>query len=245
MTILEKIKRKLTKLRYQPIRVFCFHQTSAVFDASTMWECDWTEIELFKRNILKLRSEYTFISLQEANDKLRRNSFRVRKYAVLTSDDGYATLNNILPWLEENKIPITLFINSKYMDGESWSPINEEQALRSDPNAIMTEVVQGLYLTKEEIWNINSPLVAIGMHGHEHLDATKMTDAEFEQNVNLCKSALEHHPRFVPYWAYTWGRHDKSKDVILRRHKIIPVLISGQKNYTYNGYIDRECFDGE
>lgn len=48
MKIIEKIVRKWTKLRFAPIRVFCFHQTSAIFDPSTMIDGDWTEIEQFK-----------------------------------------------------------------------------------------------------------------------------------------------------------------------------------------------------
>ena len=51
------IRRKWTKIRLQPIRVFCFHQVSEQFDASTMWECDWTQIEQFKRNILRLKEQ--------------------------------------------------------------------------------------------------------------------------------------------------------------------------------------------
>lgn len=115
--VIDKITRKLLKLRFQPIRVFVFHQVSASFDPSTMWSCDWTEIEQFKRNILKLKSEYTFVSLPEAYEKLKKDKFRVRKYAVLTADDGWASVINVVPWLAEQKISVTLFLNPQYLDG--------------------------------------------------------------------------------------------------------------------------------
>ena len=102
------------KLRLQPIRVFCFHQVSDEYAPLTMWEEDWTQTELFKRNIQNLKERgYTFISLPEAYFKLKNDSFRREKYAVLTADDGFKSMLNILPWLIEQRIPVTLFVNPK------------------------------------------------------------------------------------------------------------------------------------
>ena len=113
-----KIKRKWMKLRLQPIRVFCFHQTSELFDASTMYPGDWTQIDQFKRSIEKLKKQYSFIPLTEAYDKLVQDRFRRGKYAVLTADDGWTSLKNILPWLASQRIPVTLFVNPSYLKGE-------------------------------------------------------------------------------------------------------------------------------
>ena len=119
MSAIAKIRRKWTKLRLQPIRVVCFHQVSDEYNPLTMWECDWTQTELFKRNILNLKRQgVIFLSLSEAYDKLRHDWYRRKKYVALTADDGYKSILNILPWLEEQKIPITLFINTKYLDGK-------------------------------------------------------------------------------------------------------------------------------
>lgn len=42
MNICAKIRRKLLKLRLQPIRVFCFHQVSETFDeAYEKWKHNW------------------------------------------------------------------------------------------------------------------------------------------------------------------------------------------------------------
>lgn len=246
MNIIEKIQKKLMKLRLRPIRVFCFHQVSETFDDSTMWECDWTQTELFKRNIQSLKEQgYNFISLSQAHEKLKRDRLRCKKYAVLTADDGYKSLLNILPWLEEQHIPVTLFINTKYLDGKSWSEINEEQARRAKPNVDMVkDVCPKLYLSQEELKQVAAmPNVTIGMHGHEHFDAKKQTVEEFKTNVERCQSALQNVPHTIPYFAYTWGRHNAETDEVLKGLGLIPVMISGTGNYNNTNYIDRELID--
>lgn len=230
MNIFVSIRRNWIKFRLQPIRVFCLHHVCEHFDAESMHEGDWMALSEFKQKVLAMQQRgVQFISLSDAHNALVHSlsplAFRLKKYAVLTFDDGYASLKEVLPWLKEKGIPVTLFINPDYAAGSAYRESPKEQ-----------------YLTLEELAELD---VEIGMHGHGHLDATKMTETEFEQNVILCKSELERHPRFIPYWAYTWGRHNKLTDAILRKNEIVPVLISGQKNYIYSGYIDRECFDGE
>lgn len=49
MAILNKIKRKLVKLRLQPIRVFCLHHVSKRFDTESMCEGDWMEISDYNK----------------------------------------------------------------------------------------------------------------------------------------------------------------------------------------------------
>ena len=243
-----KIKRKCIKLRLQPIRVLCFHQVSEEYNPLMMWDCDWTQTDQFKRNILHLRARgVTFISLPEAHDRLKHDWFRCKKYAVLTADDGYKSLHTILPWLEEQQIPITLFVNTRYLDGKSWSAINEEQARRAKPDADMAkEVCPNLYLSKEELRQVaEMPNVTIGMHGHEHLDACLQTREKFEQNVRLCWEELKEYAHTIPYFAYTWGRHTLETDDILRTKKITPVIIRGGMNYNNTNFIDRIAIDGK
>lgn len=233
-------------MRLCPIIVSCFHQVSDVYDPLTMWECDWTQTEQFKHNILQLKKNYTFISLSEAHDKLAHDKLRLCNYAVLTADDGYHSLLNVLPWLEEQRIPITLFINTQYLDKNSWSQINEEQARRVNPNVDMyKDVCPNLYLSKKELFEMQSPWVTVGLHGHEHFDAMKMSEMEFRSNVEKCRDVLSSHLRYVPFYAYTWGHHDERTDKILKEMGLIPVLVNGMCNYDNPNYIDRICIDGK
>ena len=223
---IEKIKHKWMKLRLQPIRVFCLHHVCEQFDAEAMYPCDWMVLDEFKKQIIALRSQgYQFISLTSAYEHLKNDWFRRKKYAVLTFDDGYKSLKEVLPWLEEQKIPATLFINGKYLDGKSYRETPKEQ-----------------YLTYDELFSLTNPLIEIGHHGWEHTAATEMTEEELLESLQKNIEILSAHPRYIPFWAYTWGRHTKSNDNCLLNTGIIPVLIEGNKNYKRIGSINRENF---
>lgn len=114
----DKMVRWLTKLPFQSIRMFCFHHVSEEFEPDTIWECDWIQFEDFKEKILALKTKYTIVSLTEVQNRLVNDCFRMKHYAALTADDGWASVKNVLPWLAEQNIPIVLFLNHLYLDGK-------------------------------------------------------------------------------------------------------------------------------
>lgn len=227
MKLFLKIQNRLKKFRLQPIRVFCLHHISAKFDVTSMCDGDWMEIGAFKNRVEQMQQVgYVFISLEEAYTKIQKDIFRCHKYAVLTADDGYKSLDEILPWLIERQIPITLFINGKYSDGKSQ---------RKEPGKHFT------YLTAAELQHyveISHGLISLQSHGYEHLDATAMSPADFrqqiEKNIDILRGAFH---------AYTWGRHNTQTDAILKEYNMIPVLIDGMKNYDDASCIHRELFE--
>lgn len=219
-----KIRRKWMKIRLQPIRVFCLHHVCERFDAESMNQGDWMQIDDFKRKVLTLQeNEVMFISLTDAYNKITNDKFRNHKYVVLTFDDGYNSLKEILPWLEDQKIPATLFINGKYLDGKSY---------RKNPNE--------KYLTKEELFSLTSPLIEIGSHGWEHNRATEMTAEEFAESVKRNIGLLSGHPNYIPFFAYTYGAHSNNTDDYLHRQGLVPIYIDGMKNYNEIKVIHRE-----
>ena len=219
-----KIKRKILKLRFQPIRVFCLHHVCQHFDADTMYSYDWMGVYDFKLKINILKEQgYKFISIKDAYHHLQFDLVRTKKYAVLTFDDGYKSLKEIIPWLLEQNIPFTLFINGKYLDGHSY---------RENPNE--------QYLTYDELFALKSALVEIGHHGWKHTSVNDMNEHEFLNSLELNRSLLSQHPCYVPFWAYTWGEYTHDTHAILLSENIIPVLIDGIKNYKWSGTIDRE-----
>ena len=172
---IHKVLRKWIKIRLQPIRVFCLHHVCEHFDADAMYACDWIALDAFKKKINVLRNlGYQFISLTAAYEHLKKDWFRCNKYAVLTFDDGYKSLTEVLPWLEEQKIPATLFINGKYLDGNSYRDNPKER-----------------YLTNDELFSLTSSLIEVGHHGWEHVDATEMSEAELidsmQKNLEILK----------------------------------------------------------
>ena len=236
--LMRKIQRKWMKIRLKPIRVFCFHHVSSEFDLQTMWECDWVNMDVLKRAIIRLQTQgYEFISLPEAHEKLKRDKFRCGKYAVLTADDGFKTLLNIVPWLVEQRIPITLFVNSKYIL-EDGIGANVQDRL-DVTKAMITN--KALYLSKGDVEAMQSPLVTYAYHGYEHLDEYMMDEREFEQNIEKeIESMRGVFPNIIPYYAHTYGRTKKGNDEILKRYGLTPVYSSGNVNYSHNDAIDRE-----
>lgn len=223
-TFLDKLHRKWIKLRLQPISVFCLHHVCEQFDAEAMYPCDWMALSEFKQKIKDLRSQgYQFISLTEAYNHLKNDLFRRKKYAVLTFDDGYKSLLEILPWLKDQNISATLFINGKYLDGTSYRETPKEK-----------------YLTYDELFALNSPLIEIGHHGWEHAPICQMTNEEFIQSIQLNMGAISNHPNYIPFWAYTYGNSTTQSDNILQNHQLVPVKVSGAKNNSFLGKIERE-----
>lgn len=230
LDIYRRISRKWTHMRLQPIHVYCLHHVCERFDAESMHECDWMALDEFKQKVLAMQqSGVEFITLTNAYDKLAHClspfAFRLKRYAVLTFDDGYASLKEVLPWLKEHDIPVMLFINPDYAAGKAYRESDKEK-----------------YLTIEELAELD---VEIGMHGLQHLDVTKMNEDEFYEFAessfhHSINSSLKH---FIPFWAYTWGRHNSMTDRVLKEKGITPVYIDGMKNYKDASCIHRELLD--
>lgn len=233
MLKLDKITHKWAKLRLAPIRVFCLHHVCEHFDAESMFKGDWMALDEFKQKILTLQqSGVQFISLTDAHTNLTHSlsplAFRLKKYAALTFDDGYASLKEVLPWLHEQQIPATLFLNGKYLDGVSY---------RENPNE--------RYLTKQDLCDIarNFPLITIGHHGWEHTDACKMDEPTAIDSVEKNVAALSAFPNYIPFWAYTWGHYGRFVHRELRNRNIIPVFVDGAANYNDASCVHRELLD--
>lgn len=238
-----KIHRQLTRWFFQPIRVFCFHHVSDDYNPLTMWECDWTQTDLFKRNIRNLKEQgYTFISLSDAQKKLKRDWFRHEKYAVLTADDGFKSLLNILPWLKEQNIPITLFVNPQYIMEDR---IGENMQNRLDQS--QTKVSSGeIYLKMNDIESMHSPLITFAYHGYEHMDEWKIDERVFSQNLTQCIETMQRDfPNVIPFYAHTYGHATKGYDAILHEYGLTPVYVSGNCNYNDASYIDRELISND
>lgn len=222
-SLVNKIYRFFFHLRLQPISVFCFHQVSDVFDSESMWECDWMSTMDFKDKINKLQGKYTFISISEAYDKMKNDTFRFKKYAVLTADDGSKTIECILPWLQEQHIPLTMFINGSYLDGKTYRETPAER-----------------YFTKEEISCLNMDNITFGHHSWNHKDFHAMTVDDFELSIKNNMEMLADIPKVVPFWAYPYGTHTTKSDAILKKNGFVPVYMDGQKNYNNTMCIHRE-----
>ena len=212
------------KLRLQPVHVYCLHHVCEVFDANSMNKSDWMQINKFKNRITAMRHNgVEFISLKEAYYHILHDTLRTHKYAVLTFDDGYASVKEILPWLKEQHIPATLFITGKYLDGKSY---------RSNP--------QEKYLTYDEVFSMKNPLFEIANHGWEHTDLRGMTMDGFISDVKQNIDVLSKHPNYIPFWAYPYGIHADVTDEFLRNNGLTPLYVDAGVNYNSVAHINRE-----
>lgn len=217
-------------MRYQPIRVFVFHQVSDIFNPDSMWKCDWTETQQFKRNILYLKREYEFISLKEAHNHLKNDVFRLKRYAVLTCDDGWASVLSIVPWLAEHKIPLTLFINPQYLDGKHYQERATEKFLTQD---------NLLYLISKY-----SEYISLASHGWTHFDVTKYDNEIFVESIEKSENKLSEFNNIIPFYAFPYGKYCMSNLEYLKQRGIFPVFVDDIENLNDGQRIHRKCIDG-
>jgi len=224
MAITNTIFRKISHIIKKPIPVFCFHHVTNSFNPRWMFECDVISIDDFIAKINEyILKGYSFITLSEAYFHIENDIIRRKKYAVLTFDDGYQTLFQILPWLKKNMIPVTLFITCSFLDGKTYRNVPEEK-----------------YLTYSMLSEMEDEFsIEICSHGWSHNRVSSMPIEEFESSVNNCIEVLSKYKKFASFYAYPYGDHTASTDSVLKRKGIIPVLIDGMNDYCDSSRIHR------
>ena len=185
-------------------------------------------MDVFKNAVKTLKADgVEFISITEAYNHICKDRIRSKRYAVISFDDGWATLKQITPWLCEQQIPVTLFLNPEYILGKS-----------------MRE--KGVSLTQselDELLKIGNGNISIASHGWNHGLCNYMTMQDFENNVRKCEMFLSKYRAYVPFFAYPCGIHTPQLDQLLLSKGIIPVLMDGVENYNETLVIHRELLD--
>jgi peptidoglycan/xylan/chitin deacetylase (PgdA/CDA1 family) len=143
--ILQKFLIK--RWRYKPILILNFHQISSQFNPKIDLQSNWTSLNSFNQTIGFLQANnYQLISLKEAVNIVESKQKRKKHYAAITFDDGYASILNILPYLEKNKIPVTFFINTAYLDDKlyNWVDIVNYVLNVADKSEISSELFESI-----------------------------------------------------------------------------------------------------
>ena len=102
-------------MRRNKIAILCYHR----FTSSTMSD-GALSLPLFESHIKYLKKRFTFISFKEMH-YLLEGKLRVKNPLVLTVDDGYSDFVDVaFPVLERHRIPATLFVTTRFIDGDIW-----------------------------------------------------------------------------------------------------------------------------
>lgn len=124
MSLISKAKRKVYRGLYKPLKVFFYHQVSSRFVDGKDKESIFSTMEMFEKNLDYLKNHYQLISLTDAYELFQQRKLRAERYAVITFDDGYANILEALEVLKKQRIPATIFANSKYVFERTVGVIN-------------------------------------------------------------------------------------------------------------------------
>jgi peptidoglycan/xylan/chitin deacetylase (PgdA/CDA1 family) len=165
------------------IYVICYHGISNSQDKYSI------SLDVFKKQINKIRqNNLKFINLQEFEDSLAGK--KIKKTGVfLTIDDGYKSVNKIVPYISKNKIPVMLFVMAK-KDRVNRKELESNEKL----------------LTFKEIKKLKRAGFFIGCHSATHPDFKNLSQKEIEKEIIASKKLLERKLGFrVDYFAYPKG----------------------------------------
>ena len=179
-------------------------------------------------------------------DALLTGSVPAGNVALLTSDDGYASVERLLPVLEEEAAPLTLFVcaayaktgavywwDQLYMAGRSSSParslLKHGVRSRSERDAALDRL--GLnpsarasrpghrVLTPDDIGRLGRhPSVRFGNHSGNHLSLPLLADDELVEEVEGAGRDLQAWSAVAaPHFAFPYGDYDDRTLEVLAR----------------------------
>jgi peptidoglycan/xylan/chitin deacetylase (PgdA/CDA1 family) len=124
---------------------------------------------------------------------------------VITFDDGFANFrHDALPLLERYRIPATLFVATRYVDSEEPFPF-DHWGLK---NRSRIPSIAWRPITWAELGEcLNSGLVSVGSHSHNHHNAIDLGPEQLEEEAVVSRESLRTHlgADHLSYYAYPYG----------------------------------------
>jgi peptidoglycan/xylan/chitin deacetylase (PgdA/CDA1 family) len=152
---------------------------------------------LFARQIGWLQKRFAFVSLEEAQRRIRDGRNRAPCVSV-TFDDGYAdNCRQAIPWLIEQRIPCTYFVTvQNVLSGEPF-PYDVAMGHRFPPNNL------------EQLQAMAAAGIEIGAHSFTHADLGAIADpCLLRHEVVAARDELQKAlGRPVRYLAFPYGLH--------------------------------------
>lgn len=176
-----------------PIAILFYHR---IADAHPN---DWTlSIQAFRRQLDWLAKRFDFVSLAEAQRRLREGVSR-RPAVAITFDDGYGeNCENAIPLLLRRNIPFTYFVSTRIIEDQSAFPHDLATGVRLRPNTIT------------EIRAMADAGVEIGAHTRTHADLGRSTDSTWlrEEIIGSIEDLQRWTGRRPQSFAFPFGQTD-------------------------------------
>jgi peptidoglycan/xylan/chitin deacetylase (PgdA/CDA1 family) len=173
-----------------PVMVLYYHRIAD--DRANPWTISPA---MFLRQIQWLRERFDFISLEDAQQRIRRG-YNPQPCISITFDDGYAeNCQQAIPWLIKHRIPCTYFVTVQNVLQEE--PFSHDLVMghRFAPN------------TLEQLQAMAAAGIEIGAHAYTHCDLGTMVDHRLlRHELATAKQDLEAAlARPVRYFAFPYG----------------------------------------
>jgi peptidoglycan/xylan/chitin deacetylase (PgdA/CDA1 family) len=175
-----------------PVIVLYYHRVAD--DGANPWTI---APALFLRQMRWLQERFDFISLHDAQSRVRRG-YNPQPCVTVTFDDGYAdNCREAIPWLVKHRIPCTYFVTlQNVLSGEPFSH-DLVRGHRFAPN------------TPEQLRAMAAAGVEIGVHAYTHADLGPISDPRLlHYEVVAAREVLQNVLRRpVRYFAFPYGQH--------------------------------------
>lgn len=183
-------RRSLAARGRMPVIVLFYHRVAD--NGQNPWTCPRA---LFREQMLWLKKRAQFVSLAEAQERIRSSSNR-QLCVSLTFDDGYAdNCDFAIPLLQELAIPCTYFVSSGYVLSQEPFPHDLAAGHRVAPNSL------------EQLRQISAAGIEIGAHTRTHADLGRISDpVRMHHEIAGSKAELEDLlGQQVRYFAFPYG----------------------------------------
>lgn len=143
----------------------------------------------FEKQVEKIKKYSKFINI----DQLFIDRGNKQSSILMTIDDGYRDVFNVVPLIKKYKIPVVLFVLS-----------DPKHAKKSELDH------NGKLLSWKDIKYLHSLGFTIGCHSATHADFNKLSKKEIDYEVVISKKVLEKKLGFkIDYFAYPKGVFNK------------------------------------
>ena len=206
---------------------------------------------------------YTFVT----PDTMLGSGRPVGNLVILSSDDGYRSVQRLLPILEEEAVPLTVFLSTEYSrrDAIYWwdqiyisgcsqsrtrsrlkhgvrSRVERDQALRNlgiDPDATAFRDSHRL-LSPDDVKRLaRNPQLSFGNHTRNHLSLPLLEDGVVQDEVEGARRDIQAWTGgTVHHFAFPYGDHDGRTLDILRRCGYLTVFTTEPGHFVLSSEAD-------